>query len=358
MVAAVVGGLGYGVYHETRPHRIVRYYSTDYLLERELQSPKFFLYGARYDEDLYDELLRRAQSRQLTQAHFDDWLRLYTEEYAPQIDIPSPYPVGFRLELAGKLRRCNWLLGSPGFQAPFPGYWVYTHVKDELLINGKLIAATDFNKDVSPTTLLVEMGIYEDPRIAIGHAHTLKTGTHQIEIRRTIRFEEREESKAANSWEAHYLPTTITYTSRKEVEVVKQDAASLTKGIYDECDVDILKTKMEFKNYSSIREYDRRRSLNFPVVAGYCLIYPTTSRDAETEACVYRIPQDNCRVAEIIVDCIADANGGQAIFVPDADLAFDAGHDWYFYGVIEWHNIKIKNGMPLFGTPDVIRPYN
>lgn len=31
-VLAIVGGLAYGVYHETRPHRWVKYCSTDYLL--------------------------------------------------------------------------------------------------------------------------------------------------------------------------------------------------------------------------------------------------------------------------------------------------------------------------------------
>jgi len=340
-----------------RPHRIVRYYSTDYLLNRELQSPKDYVSGARSDWNIYTELFRRTESKQLTKKQFDDWLRLYTEEYAPDIDIPSPYPVGVKLELAGKIPRCSWPLGQPGIPPKFPGFWTYTHEHDMLYIDGNLIATTRFEKDVSPIKMWIEIGLYKHPRVALAHAHTLSPGTHQIEIRRTIRFEDREEFNIARSWESYYLPTTITYTSRKEVEVVNLGAAALTKGIYDHRDVEVLRTEMEFDDFSSISEYSQRRSPVFPVVAGYCLIYPDTITNADSDPCIYRIPQDNCRVSEIFTVCIADAKGGQAIFVPDAALAFDAGHGWYFNGVIEWHNIKIENGMPVFGPPDVIRPY-
>jgi len=198
LIAAALGGSGYGIYHETRPHRIVRYYSTDYLLSRELRSPNDNYFVWRADQNIYCELLRRTESKQLTKKQFDDWLRLYTEEYAPDIDIPSPYPVGFKLELAGKIPRCSWPLGSPGLPPEFPGGWTYTHEHDTLYIDGNLIATTRFEKDVSPITMLMEMGLYEDPRVAIAHAHTLTPGTHQIEIRRTVRFEDREEFKRYN----------------------------------------------------------------------------------------------------------------------------------------------------------------
>ena len=362
LIAAVLGGIGYGIYHETRPHRWVRYCTTNYLLSIEREGG--FQNGApfRSSMSINNELIRRIKLKQLSQTQFDELVRLYTGSYFPVVDIRSPYPVGFNAMLAGKPRECAryapYITGQPGLYQTIPYLLSHIHEGDVLYINGSIVKSNEYGTRLSPYNFL--RGGINDPRPAIDFLHTLSLGTHDFKLVRTVRFDETSPgiSQTEDSWESYYLPTSITYVTEQSLDIVEAEATSLVNARYEEAHEQLITDRAEFKQYDFANELNQADVYKFPNIAGFCCIYLDSALEEDNNPCCWRIPQNNC-VADLIVrQCGEDATGGRAIFVPDAALAFDAGYDDYFNGVIEWHNIKIENGMPVFGTPDVIRPYN
>lgn len=113
LIAALLGGVGYGVYHETRPHRIVQYYSTDYLLEQT--SVLTHLHASWADVELsrrYDEgKLNKHQATLLVKHRMLDAL---------PVSIRSPHPYTDLIELGGVLPSCKLTVDTVCVEGWYP----------------------------------------------------------------------------------------------------------------------------------------------------------------------------------------------------------------------------------------------
>jgi len=334
LVVGLVFGLGYGVYHETRPHRWVKYCTNNYLLDLASdESP------GRY---IIPELRIRILNGELdSERELDRYLAIEADK--PDLWLFPQWPFGLEPQLFGDTQACPSDTRFAGCGGGFSNVFLFypESVVDSLYIDGRQIAARRNFVSVKDDIC---------PRLA-----SLSVGQHQFEVRRVISFTVPDYLKTfVPSEVTQWSPREIEVASTTSVEVVDATAADLLRPVFNDVNSSIFADW----NWSSPFSNEMPYLVNgdsLPPIAGEIQFYGENS-DGELELVTCAYPHEACSLRKEIKAMIDRGHIKVGIeFIPDASLAFDRGHESYYSGLLTWRAASlqdIEDGK--FGMPDDI----
>ncbi len=326
--------MAYGIYHETRPNRIVRYYSTDYLLE---------VTNSKQDSFSDFELIRRYLAGEIDEYEATLMVKSYIMEDRLSLFIRTPHPYTSVFESGGSWS-CEQYSESKRDQRLYPYPFNLLKRDYEYVI---------YVNDVPRST--VSGDGYPRKQIA-GAIRGLVPGDYCITLECTTSFEKFRDQ--------HYIkwglpippvvPQPVTIETVSQLVIEETGPEAFVHAEYDDGPLFQEWLDSWFNKDGHIACLGGSWYLATPL-AGQFQIFKIGTDDP---ICSFRIPHDRERIANVVDQHLNEDLVYRVRYTPSAALAFDAGYHDYFDGVIEWHNVKIENGMPVFGTPDVIRPYD
>lgn len=330
MIIAIAAASGYGIYHETRPDRWVKYCSTDFLISLDWKD-----HGSARSE-----LESRFFDKQFTRAQTVAYLTKQSGVYP--FDIRSPRPVGSALHVSRPrslmcIGNCG---GSSGAEIVLG-----TTLSEALTIDGQVKHESEGHLWRSE---VLKQWI---PRLA--------PGTHTIGLTSTIEYNVRapfNEPEFNGVFDLPHLPCIVKATIQTEISIRETDYENLIVSKYDE----ELEQAAYRGNWFGTLNAGWQLQLFLsqeepaPPLAGRI----TLAVDGSDDRCTFTFafPEELCQLHNNIPDCIALAEHNRAVFIPDAAIAFDLGYMEYFSGAIEWRDFRFEGKSPHLGAPEIVRP--
>lgn len=265
----------------------------------------------------------------------------------PQLNVRSPRPIGSTafLEFPSIPVICFPICGG----CITGDYFDETVIREELLVDGAFV------KEGSPFIT------HQDQLAQI--IESLEEGEHELEIRRTVRIDIDGfyRSPEFGKIDPPHMPCTVSVSGHQRVVISGSDYDQLLQAQFNVESLDEIQSGERFKDLGSgwsWRDFLERRNFT-SVIAGHMRLRAITS-DHPQDPCEsqFRIPHDICNIEESLGNCASESAKFNVTFVPSPELAFDAGFDEYFNGVVEWHNAEIRDGIPVLGVPDSVRRYD
>ena len=332
LVLTLVAGAGWGIHHETRPDRWIRWRTTNSML-----SQPFPLWG-----DVRLELQRRLELGRFSESQ----TRAFCTAIAGVADlkIRTPRPVGRDEAVVGDLNNyCDFEIGPACETSATLDYDV---VSQSLWIDG------EFKCRRSPHLLLRETLSKYIPE--------LSPGSHVVEVRSELQFKLSRYYALLVSSGARpipHLPCVVDASASETIEIQEDSITTYVTPRYDDQCLDHVRLGHWTVGLGSFSWTRMATELHgdAPLLAGR--LHLTATIDSEPFAMDIEIPRDGCWCVQRVSETLSKASTVHAEFTPDAAIAFDVGLDEYFNGVIEWRNAPVRNGRPILGPPDVVRPY-
>lgn len=337
VLLALIGGAGYGIYHETRPDRWVRYCTTNYLFSsRWISQPH-----------IHQEITRRFYDKRLTAEQTTRYLTEWWDMRTIATPIRSPRPVGRTTGVGFRPHNpdclSSFFSGCGGDFDPFEK----TPLGEEIWIDGRVAMVK------AP---------FVDSRTELGELIArLPAGEHLIESRRDTRFNIDKAfltPQCGSKYRLPHLPCTISTSKKMTIEVVEAGIGDFVTAEYDDAIVYQLKNENWFSGFGLFTGRTRTANNRYLGLVGTLDVLhadPETMSDATVST--FRIPEESCRFHATLREFGDQLCNTEVYFTPDAELAFDAGCTNYFNGIVEWHSLVLKNGIPQLGVPDVVRPF-
>lgn len=327
-VVALVFGLGYGVYHETRPHRWVRYCSTDYLIA------KFTMDFSRHCEN---EINTRLVNGVLDLRQLRKWLK--ASIIPTDISIVSPRPIDLPPEVDGDPIVCEWICRGTG------PYYVMPFTP----CNERSVYETLWIDGIQKTTMGRMVSKWHDVMPTV---QEFDVGRHEIEVRRHVAFDCSPVATEMGFSEANQT-IEVTRIDRQYVDVVESKPGSMIPA----CSLDEFVAELNDGAWFRVLPYLPRWSNESGSIklAGRFKFSNVAPNRASGKATVsIRFPHDLCKMKELLGRSFSSDEMLQVTFTPDEYLAIDAGFDRFINCQIIWSNVTIVDGYPKFITPESI----
>ncbi len=330
VVLALVGGLGYGVYHEIQPDRWVRYVSTNYLIELEAGNAGDHV-RFELDRRYVDGILVGNQLAKLLQ------LRIRPSD----MNIRSPWPANADARLQHRSFNC-----PSGMRESLLRYSQYGKVlKEELLIDNQSAVSADRQLDVAEEVL---------PEL-----NKLGVGRHTIVLRQHLdvaNFPFASGSPLQPStwgWSMSGVIASVPVSSTITYEKADMPLKELFPGRFDEYRREEIKSNPVFLELYDMSHGRIPTSIKRLKLAGELLIEPLAPNAIDPTPLILFIPHDACDALGLIGARGTDMKHVKVTFTPDAGLAFDANFYDYFDGIIRWEEADMLDGL---GLPDSVEP--
>ena len=329
IILALVGGLGYGIYHEIQPDRWVRYVSTDYLIDLETR-------GA--GDHVKFELDRRHVEDLLTDKELDQVLRLRYE--VPLISLRSPWPVGLTPRLENQHPCDQYDIGT---EVRFHGSPIVEN--DEIWLRETRFASIQYQS-------LIESDFFRKIR-------SLPAGKYTFERRQTLSTSSFPFSNYQYGGTATKFPRLIlfkrsfTATTSFTLTLVGKSPDEMVRGGFDEGRRQALLKIDIFEDPIDQAAIDPIAQIRSHQLAGFLKIKSNVLQTGLGSTAEFRIPHDVCHMHRTIAAHGPAMQNVGITFTPDAATALEVDYDDYFKGIIRWKNVNLFEG---FGLPDSIEP--
>jgi|GEM_PF-4953155 len=330
LIVALVGGVGYGVYHEIQPDRWVRYVSSEYLIELE---------AGNAGDHVRFELDRRYVKGILAGKPLTTLLQQRIEPRKLRIQSPWPADTDARVQY--------WFVGCPFESIKFYEFEPsFGQVKQEAFYINDRQVLTEERRLELVEEILPELNVLE-----VGQ-HNIK----HLQLIDVYRFPYANQSPWVPPTRALLqsgLIASVMIRSTFTYEKTDKPLEALIPGRFDEHRRDEIISNPVFLELYDMDYGQIPASITRLKLAGELRIEPLAPNPIDPTPLIVLIPHDACEALAMIGNRGLDMKHVKVTFTPDAGLAFDFNFEDYFDGIIRWEEADMLNGL---GLPDSVEP--